>query len=62
VLRAERSAATLRFARNTGGKCAKPCKVKQVGLVMFSKLVVQNAMQMLQDGIFLHMMILICRS
>ena len=29
MLRAERSAATLRFARNTGGKSAKPCKVKQ---------------------------------
>ena len=47
---------------NTGGKCANPCKVKQVGIVMFLKLVVLNAMQMLQDGIFLHMMILICRS
>ena len=31
-----------------------------MGIVMFSKLVVQNAMQMLQDGIFLlHKMILI---
>ncbi len=66
VLRAERSAAALRFARSTVGQICKPCKVKQWaildsnmcrnprGIMRFSKQVVQNAVQMLQDGIFQH--------